>query len=82
MRIPLKNRISNLEKELIEKGAIINFLLKQKSEIDNNSISVNKTVTENKEILETEKGNSSPSSNLKQKEKLKQNLRVRKRKSS
>ena len=55
----LKNRISNLEKELIEKDAIINFLLKQKSETDNSTSSVNKTVTENDEILETERGNSS-----------------------
>ena len=50
----LKNRISNLEKELIEKDAIINFLLKQKSETNNNTSSVNKTVTENDEILEFE----------------------------
>ena len=62
----LKNRISNLEKELIEKDAIISFLLKQKSETNNTS-SVNKTATENDEILETERENSSPSSNLKQK---------------
>ena len=63
----LKNRISNLEKELIEKDVIINFLLKQKSETNNNTSSVNKTVTENDEILETERGNSNPSSNSKQK---------------
>ena len=63
----LKNRISNLEKELIEKDVIINFLLKQKSETNNNTSSVNKTVTENNEISETERGNSSPNSNLKQK---------------
>ena len=63
----LKNRISNLEKELIEKDAIINFLLNQKSETNNNTSSVNKTVTENDEILKTERGNSSPSSNSKQK---------------
>ena len=50
----LKNRISNLEKELIEKDVIINFLLKQKSETNNNTSSVNKTVTENDEILEFE----------------------------
>ena len=62
----LKNRISNLEKELIEKDAIINFLLKQKSETNNNLSSVNKTVTENDEILETERGNSISSSNWKQ----------------
>ena len=63
----LKNRISNLEK-LIEKDAIINFLLKQKlSETNNNTSSINKTVTKNDEILETERGNSSPSSNSKQK---------------
>ena len=47
MTVPLKNRISNLEKELIEKDAIIG--------------SVNKTVTESDEILETERGNSSQS---------------------
>ena len=63
----LKNHISNLETELIEKDAIINFLLKQKSEANNNTSSVNKTVAENDEILETEKRNSSPNSNLKQK---------------
>ena len=63
----LKNCISNLEKELIEKYAIINFLLKQKNETNNNRSSVNKKVTENDEIVETEGGNSSPSSNSKQK---------------
>ena len=63
----LKNRIFNLEKELIEKNATINFLLKQKNENNNNTSAVNKTVTENDEILETERGNSSPSSNSKQK---------------
>ena len=63
----LKNRISNLEKELVEKDAIINFLLKQKNETNNNTTSVNKTVTENDEILETGRGNSSPSSTSKQK---------------
>ena len=63
----LKNRTSNLEKELIEKDAIINVLLKQKNETNNNTCSVSKTVTENDEILETERGNSSPSSNSKQK---------------
>ena len=41
--------------------------MKQKSEANNNTSSVNKTVAENDEILETEKRNSSPSSNLKQK---------------
>ena len=61
----LKNRISNLEKELIEKDAIINFILEQKGETNNNTSSVNETVTENDEILETE--SSSPSSNSKQK---------------
>ena len=50
----LKNRISSLEKHL-EKDAIINFLLKQKSETNSNLSSVNKTVTENDEILETER---------------------------
>ena len=59
----LKNRIPNLEKKLIEKDAIINFLLKQKNETDNNASLVNKTVTENDEMLETKRGNSSPSSN-------------------
>ena len=53
----LKNRISNLENELIEKDAIIDFLLKQKNETNNNTSSVNKTVTENDEIVETERGN-------------------------
>ena len=53
----LKNRISNLEKELIEKDAITDFLLKQKNETNNNTSSVNKTVTENDEIVETERGN-------------------------
>ena len=53
----LKNRISNLEKELIEKDAIIDFLLKQKNETNNNTSSVNKTVTENDEIVKTERGN-------------------------
>ena len=47
----LKNRIPNLEKKLIEKDAIINFLLKQKNETDNNASLVNKTVTENDEML-------------------------------
>ena len=63
----LKDLISNLEKELIEKDAIINFPLKQKSETNNNTSSVNKTVTESDKISETERGNSSPSSNSKQK---------------
>ena len=63
----LKYRISNLEKELIEKDAIVNFLLKQKSETNNNTNSVNKAVTENDEILETKRGNSSSSTNSKQK---------------
>ena len=63
----LKYRISNLEKELIEKDAIVNFLLKQKSETNNNTSSVNKAVTENDEILETKRGNSSSSTNSKQK---------------
>ena len=63
----LKNRISNLEKKLIEKDAIINFLLKQNLETNNSTSSIDKTVTENDEILETERGNSSPSSNSKQK---------------
>ena len=59
----LKNHISNLEKELIEKDAIINFLLKQKNETNNNASFVNKTITENDEMLETKRGNSSPGSN-------------------
>ena len=41
--------------------------MKQKSESDNNTSSVNKTFTENDEILETERGDSSPSCNSKQK---------------
>ena len=63
----LKNRISNLDQELTEKDAIINFLLKQENEANNNTSSVNKTVTENDEILENERGNSCPSSNSEQK---------------
>ena len=63
----LKNRISNLEKELIEKDVIVNFLLKQKSETNNNTSPINKAATENDEILETERGNSSSSTNSKQK---------------
>ena len=63
----LKNPISSLEKELMEKDAIINFLLKQKNETSDKLRLVNKTVTENYEILETERGNSSSSSNTKQK---------------
>ena len=63
----LKNRISNPEKELTEKDAIINFLLKQKNETINSTSLVNKTVTENDQIVETERGNSSPSFNSKQK---------------
>ena len=39
----LKNRISSLEKELMEKDAIINFLLKQKNETSDNLRSVNKS---------------------------------------
>ena len=62
----LKNHISNLEKELIEKDTITNFLLKQKNETNTNISSVNKTVTENVERLETA-GNSNPSSNSRQK---------------
>ena len=50
---------------MIEKDVIINFLVKQKSETNNNTISVNEAVAENDEILETERGNSSPSSNSK-----------------
>ena len=63
----LKNHISSPEKELIEKDAIINFLLNQNNETNNNTSSVNKTVTENDEIVEIESGNSSLSSNSKQK---------------
>ena len=62
----LKNLISNLKKELIEKDAIINFPLKQKNETNNNTSLVNETVTESDEIVEIERGNSSPSSNSKQ----------------
>ena len=58
----LKNRMSNLEKD-----AIINFLLKKKSETNYNTSSINKTVAKNDEILESKRGNSSPSSNSKQK---------------
>ena len=56
----LKNRITNLQKEVIEKDVIKNFLLKQENKSNNNTGSVNKTVTENNEILESESGNSSP----------------------
>ena len=38
----LKNHISSLEKELIGEDATINFTLKQKSETNNNTSSVNK----------------------------------------
>ena len=40
----LKNCIFNVEKELTEKDAIINFLLKQKSETNDHTSSVNTTV--------------------------------------
>ena len=40
----LKNHMSNLEKELVEKAAMINFLLKQKIETSNNTSSLSKTV--------------------------------------
>ena len=46
-----KNRISNLERGLIEKDAFINFLLKQKSETNDTS-SAKQTVTENDEMLD------------------------------
>ena len=62
----LNNRISSLEKEQVEKDAIINFRLIQENETNNITSSVNKTVTENDRILETETGNSTPSSNSKQ----------------
>ena len=62
----LNNRISSLEKEQIEKDAIINFRLIQENETNNITSSVNKTVTENDRILKTERGNSTPSSNSKQ----------------
>ena len=58
----LKNRITNLQKELIEKDVIKNFLLKQKNESNNNTSSVNKTVTENNEILGSESGTPVPDS--------------------
>ena len=61
----LKNRISNLDQELTEKDAIINFLLKQENEANNNTSSVNKTVTENDEILENERENSRSNPNSK-----------------
>ena len=48
-----KNRIFNLEKELIEEDEIISFLLKQKNRTNNITSSVNRKVTENDEILET-----------------------------
>ena len=41
----LKNRMSNLEKKLIEKDAIINFFLKLENETNTNTSSVNGTVT-------------------------------------
>ena len=63
----LKKCISNLEKELIQKDAVINFLLKQKNETINNTSSVNQTVIDNDEIVEIERGNSSLSSNSKPK---------------
>ena len=44
----------------------MNFLLKQKNKTNNNTCSINKTVTENDEILETERGNPSYGSNSKQ----------------
>ena len=47
----LKNRISYLERGLIEKDAFINFLLKQKSETNDTS-SAKQTVTENYEMLD------------------------------
>ena len=40
----LKNRMSNLEKKLIEKDAIINFFLKLESETNTHTSSVNGTV--------------------------------------
>ena len=75
----LKNCISNLEKEVREKEAIINFLLKQKSETNNNTSLVNKTVTENDEILEEETPVVALIRN--KKKKIKQNLQVRQKKS-
>ena len=61
----LKNRVSSLENELIEKDATMNFLLKQENETNNNSSLVSKAVTENDEILETERRNSNPRPNSK-----------------
>ena len=58
----LKNCMTNLQKELIEKDVIKNFLLKQKNESNNNTSSVNKTVTENNEILGSESGTPVPDS--------------------
>ena len=52
---------------MIEKDAIMSFLLKQKNKNNNNISLVNKTVTENDEISKTERRNSSPGSNSKQK---------------
>ena len=76
----LKNRIYSLEKELIEKDAIINFILKQKNETYYNTSSVKKAATANDEILENERGNSSPSSNLKQKREIQTESLSRKKK--
>ena len=45
---------------MIEEHVTINFLLKQKSDTNNNTSSINKTVPENDKILETEGKNSSP----------------------
>ena len=75
----LKNRISNLERGLIEKDAFINFLLKQKSETNDTS-SAKQTVTENYEMLDWKEETLVVALIGNKKEKLKQNISVRKRK--
>ena len=51
----LMNRISSLERDLTEKGAVVSFLLKQKNEPDISSAQLKKTVTETVETTEIEK---------------------------
>ena len=69
----LKNRISNLERGLIEKDAFINFLLKQKSETNDTS-SAKQTVTENDEMLDWKEETLVVALIGNKKEKLKQNI--------
>ena len=52
---------------MIEQHVTLNFLLKQKSDTNNNASSLNKTVTENDRISETKRRNSGPNSNSKPK---------------